>query len=262
MSKQRFILVSFDVEEFDMPLEYQHQIAPAEQMDVGYRGLQTTMDIVNGNPAVKGTFFTTANFAAQYPAAVEEISHTHEIASHTYYHTDFSIEHLQQSREKLEAITQKPVYGLRMPRMRAVDMQDVINAGYRYDSSINPTWVPGRYDNRDKPRTIYDDNGMLRLPASVTPRLRIPLFWLLFKNTPYTVFKQLVLQTLNNDGYVCLYFHPWEFVDITGYGLPGYTRRWCGEVLCHRLNRLLKDLAAHGDFIPIHTMLQLRQYLP
>lgn len=261
MSKQRSILVSFDVEEFDMPLEYQHNISVAEQMRVGYEGLERTMAIVDAYPQVEGTFFTTANFASQFPDAIKAISRKHEIASHTYFHTDYSTEHLLQSREKLEAITEKPVYGLRMPRMRQVGMKDVLAAGYQYDSSINPTWIPGRYDNRDKPRTIYYDNNMLRIPASVTPGLRIPLFWLLFKNTPYSVFKQLVLTTLKKDGYVCLYFHPWEFVDITNYGLPAYTRRWCGEPLCERLCRLLKDLTGEGDFLSIQTMLQQQQYV-
>lgn len=256
MSKQRLILVSFDVEEFDMPLEYQHAIDVAAQMRVGYEGLQKMMQVIDAQSSFTGTFFTTANFANKYASDIRQISEKHEIASHTYFHTDFEVPHLLQSRAKLEEITGKPVYGLRMPRMRPVAMKDVEEAGYLYDSSVNPTWIPGRYDNRHKPRTLYREEGMLRLPASVSPRWRIPLFWLLFKNTPYTVFKMLTLQTLRNDGYVCLYFHPWEFVDIRGYGLPGYTRRWCGEQLRDRLDRLLKDLATEGEFATIYDMLQ------
>lgn len=256
MSKQRLILASFDVEEFDMPLEYQHSIDVAEQMRVGYEGLQQMMQVVDAHANFKGTFFTTANFAKEYPSDIQRISGLHEIASHTYFHTDFEVAHLLQSREKLEEITGKPVYGLRMPRMRPVAMKDVAEAGYLYDSSVNPTWIPGRYDNRHKPRTLYREEGMLRLPASVSPRWRIPLFWLLFKNSPYSVFKSLTLQTLRNDGYVCLYFHPWEFTDIRAYGLPGYTRRWCGVQLCDRLNRLLRDLSAEGEFATIYEMLR------
>lgn len=256
MSQQRFILLSLDVEEFDMPLEYNHAIPVADQMAIGYKGLQSTMQVLDAHPQVTGTFFTTANFADHHTTAIQQLSEKHEIASHTYYHSDFEVAHLRQSRERLEAITQKPISGLRMPRMRPVAMQDVLAAGYRYDSSMNPTWVPGRYNHLDKPRTIYHEEGMLRLPASVSPRLRIPLFWLLFKNTPYIVFKKLALQTLAHDGYVCLYFHPWEFTNINGYGLPGYTSRWCGEALCNRLHRLIKDLTPHGEFTGIQTMLE------
>src|SRR5205823_6308311 len=95
---------------------------------------------------------------------------------------------LVQSRLQLEEITNQPVYGLRMPRMKVIPMQDVINAGYSYDSSMNPTWVPGRYNNFSRPRTVYYDQNMLRVPASVSPRFRVPLFWLAFKNMPYAVF--------------------------------------------------------------------------
>jgi peptidoglycan/xylan/chitin deacetylase (PgdA/CDA1 family) len=254
MSRQQHILLSFDVEEFDMPLEYQQAIPMQEQMETGYKGLLATMQVIDATP-VKATFFTTAHFASQFPADIKALSGKHEIASHTYYHSDFAVPHLRESREALEAITGQPVVGLRMPRMRPVEMPDVIAAGYQYDSSVNPTWIPGRYNNLHLSRTFYKDNGMLRLPASVSPHLRIPLFWLAFKNMPYSVFKTLTLQTLSYDGYVCLYFHPWEFTDISRYGIPGYARRWSGEVLCERLHRLIKDLTPYGDFTTIRDML-------
>lgn len=251
--RQQYILLSFDVEEFDMPLEYNHVIPAAEQMETGYRGLQRTMQLINGTQA-KATFFTTANFANTYPDAVKTLAQNHEIASHTFYHTDFEVPHLKQSREALESITGQPVYGLRMPRMRKVDMEDVKAAGYRYDSSVNPTWIPGRYNNLHIPRTFYHEKGMLRVPASVSPHFRIPLFWLAFKNMPYSLFKTLTLQTLAYDGYVCLYVHPWEFTDISEYRIPGYAKRWSGEILCERLERLIKDISPYGDFITMRDM--------
>lgn len=256
--RQQHILLSFDVEEFDMPLEYQQQVPLQEQMETGSYGLKTMMQVVDATP-VKGTFFTTARFAQHYPDAIRMLAGKHEIASHTFYHSDFEVSHLLDSRKVLEQITGSPVYGLRMPRMRKVEMADVMAAGYRYDSSVNPTWIPGRYNNLHLSRTLYTDNGMLRLPASVSPHLRIPLFWLAFKNMPYHVFKILTLQTLAYDGYVCLYFHPWEFIDISHYQIPGYAKRWCGEILCERLHRLIKDLAPYGDFTTIQEMLAARK---
>jgi len=56
----------------------------------------------------------------------------------------------------------------------------------------------------------------------------------------------LTIQTLKKDGYVCLYFHPWEFVDINEYGLPGFTRRLCGAALLQRLDQLIRDLKFQG----------------
>jgi peptidoglycan/xylan/chitin deacetylase (PgdA/CDA1 family) len=246
--------MSFDVEEFDMPAEYNQNLSIYEQMETGFKGLQATMSLINGadTPA---TFFTTAHFATWFPENIQQISRKHEIASHTFFHSNYKTDDLLQSRIQLESITGQPVYGLRMPRMKVVPMQDVIDAGYTYDSSMNPTWIPGRYNNLSAPRTVYYDQNMLRVPASVSRRLRIPLFWLAFKNMPYALFKKLAVQTLKHDGYLCLYFHPWEFTDIWEFQIPGYAKRWSGEKLLHRLYRLIKDLKAEGEFTTMWQML-------
>ncbi len=249
----RPILLSFDVEEFDMPLEYGFTIAPGKQMQVGKDGLDAIRPVLESK---KTTLFTTANFAMHYPADIKALADKHEIASHTFYHSDFADEHLLLSKNTLEEISGTLVTGLRMPRMRKVSMEEVKKAGYQYDSSINPTWLPGRYNNFHLPRTTYRQEGMLRIPASVSPLIRIPLFWLSFKNLPYAVFKSLALQTLKKDGYLSLYFHPWEFTDIANFGLPAYTIRHHGEVLLERLLKLTKDLEKEGDFMSMQEYIQ------
>ncbi|NCI47687.1 polysaccharide deacetylase family protein [Sediminibacterium soli] len=246
--RERYVLLSFDVEEFDMPLEYEYPVTVDEQMRVGKAGLDAIMPLLEDS-SVEATLFTTASFAMQYPEPVRALSGKHEIASHTFFHSHFVDAHLHSSRTKLEEITGKKVTGLRMPRMREVSMEEVKKAGYLYDSSINPTWLPGRYDNRHLPRTWYREEGMLRIPASVSPQFRIPLFWLSFKNFPYDIFKKLVKQTLAKDGYVCLYFHPWEFTSIDGYALPAYTRKPDGVQLFNKLTRLVYELKSEGEFI-------------
>ncbi|WP_343688356.1 polysaccharide deacetylase family protein [Chitinophaga sp.] len=255
IQKSRSILLSFDVEEFDMPLEYGHHISLQEQLTEGFKGLQAVMQMI-GQTGIRATFFTTANFACHYPNLIKSLAADHEIASHTYFHSEFKLSHLVESRLVLEKLIDKPVLGLRMPRMMPVKMEDVKAAGYIYDSSINPTWIPGRYNNLHLPRNVYIDNDILRVPASVSPHFRIPLFWLAFKNMPYGVFKYLVKQTLVRDGHVCLYLHPWEFTDIDKYQIPGYAKRWSGELLCERLIRLIEDLSDEGEFITMYDFLK------
>jgi peptidoglycan/xylan/chitin deacetylase (PgdA/CDA1 family) len=248
------VLMSFDVEEFDIPLEYNYNIDVSEQMQKGKEGLDALLPILNEHQ-IATTLFTTANFAVHFPEAIQQLSNHHEIASHTFYHSAFKNEDLLQSKITLEKITGKKVTGLRMPRMRYVAMEEVIKAGYTYDSSINPTWLPGRYNNFHLPRTKYVDEGMIRLPASVSPNLRLPLFWLGFKNYPYALFKRLALQTLRKDGYLCLYFHPWEFTEINHYNLPNYVKRLCGVGLQERLHRLITDLKQEATFTTIENFL-------
>ena len=253
----RYVLLSFDVEEFDMPLEYDFPVTDDEQMRVGKSGLDAIAPVLSDKNIV-ATLFTTANFAVRFPAAIKLLAQQHEIASHTFYHSRFENVHLALSKKTLEDISGTRVTGLRMPRMRKVDMTAVKEAGYLYDSSVNPTWLPGRYNNLHLPRTAYYEEGIVRVPASVSPNLRIPLFWLSFKNFPLWLFRKLVLQTLRKDGYVCLYFHPWEFTDIADYGLPAYTKRLHGEPLLDRLTRLVAGLKQHADFISMQQYIQTK----
>ncbi len=251
------ILLSFDVEEFDMPLEYNFNIAIETQMEIGKKGLDNLMPILN-NENYTTTLFTTANFANQYPDLIKTLSDKHEIASHTFFHSNYTKDHLLSSRLRLSEITQKSITGLRMPRMRQVPMKDIQEAGYLYDASMNPTWLPGRYNNFNMPRTLYKEEGMIRIPASVSPNFRIPLFWLSFKNFPYTLYLRLALQTLRKDGYLSLYFHPWEFTNINAYGLPKYTTKGSDNELLEKLYQLLYDLEKQAEFITMADFIENR----
>lgn len=253
----QYILLSFDVEEFDIPFEYNETISLSKQLEIGRLGLDALSTILS-NKNIRSTLFTTATYAINFPETIRQLAQQHEIASHTYFHSSFENEHLLQSKKALEAITGKQVTGLRMPRMRHVEMSEVLQAGYGYDSSINPTWLPGRYYNTHLPRTKYTQEGVMRIPASVSPNFRIPLFWLSFKNFPYFLFKKLVLNTLKKDGYVCLYFHPWEFTNaINEFALPGFMKKDAGDILLEKLEKLIKEIASEGSFISIQEWLYI-----
>jgi peptidoglycan/xylan/chitin deacetylase (PgdA/CDA1 family) len=248
MATERAILLGFDLEEFDMPLEYNCNISFEEQLSVTNSGMDILMPVLDFHK-VATTFFTTANYALHNQEQVRQLSIDHEIASHTFYHSAFEEEHLLSSRLALEEIISRPVEGLRMPRMRQTSLVAIKDAGYLYDSSLNPTWLPGRYNYLNKPRTLHKENNLIRLPASVTPTLRLPLFWLMFKNMPLWMYTKLARQTLANDKYLCLYFHPWEFADLSAFKMPGYTKKVDGNKLADRLSKLMEALKTEASFI-------------
>lgn len=237
------LLISYDVEEFDMPFEYGGTLPFEEQIAYSSQGLEKLVALL-GQYKVKATFYCTAQYALAKPATIQQLhSNGHEIASHTYYHSQFENADLARSKAVLENIIQQPVQGLRMPRMIPVKMQEVQQAGYTYNSSLNPTWLPGRYNHFSAPRTWYVENEVLQLPASVTPRFRIPLFWLGFHNFPLWYYWACCQQTIRKDGYLNLYFHPWEFTDYRQAGgarFPGYVTRNCGQAMLHRTEKLLQ----------------------
>lgn len=255
MATERVILLGFDLEEFDMPLEYNANISFAEQLHVTKEGMKALMLVVDHHK-VPTTFFTTANYALHNKQQVNELTKSHEIASHTFYHSSFKNEDLLSSRLALEEIIHKPVEGLRMPRMRQVSLTAIKDAGYLYDSSLNPTWLPGRYNHLNKPRTLHVEDNLRRLPASVTPTLRLPLFWLMFKNIPLSLYKKLAIHTLSKDKYLCLYFHPWEFADLSAYKIPGYTKKPDGNQLADRLDKLIQALKVEGSFITTSSFIK------
>lgn len=261
MTATKHILLTFDVEEFDLPLEHNHQIDIDKQMDVGFSGLKAISPILQ-QPFIKATLFTTANFAIHFPKEINFVSKQHEIASHTFYHSSYSTDDLVKSKNTLEKIIEKPVLGLRMPRLKQIPMQDVIDAGYLYDSSINPTYLPGRYNNTHLPKCVYNDKNMIRIPTSVTPNFRLPLFWLAFKNVPYSLFKFWCLQCLSKYNYLHLYFHPWEFVDLNEFKIPFYTKRISGNELYNKLERLIFDFKNIANFISVEEFLKQKSFIP
>lgn len=232
------ILLGFDVEEFDMPFEYGKSISFNEQLEISTRGTNIILNLLKAK-GVKVTFFCTANYANNKPDIIKRmVSEGHEIASHGYYHSDFKTEHLRQSKLALEAISGTGVTGFRMARMMPVDESEIAKAGYDYNSSINPTWLPGRYNNFNKPRSWFYDHDVLQIPASVSPLIRFPLFWLSFHNLPLSLLKRMASAAHKKDGYLNLYFHPWEFTDLHDkekFGFPAYVSKNSGEAFAARI---------------------------
>jgi peptidoglycan/xylan/chitin deacetylase (PgdA/CDA1 family) len=249
------VLLTFDLEEFDIPNEYGSNLSWEEQLMIGRRGMLAISEVLNFHK-IPVTIFTTAAYALENREQLQLLSRDHEIASHTFYHSNFDEDDLLKSKSTLEEITGKSVFGLRMPRMRPVNMSLVNAAGYTYDSSVNPTYIPGKYNNSHLPKKLYIDDGMYRIPCSVSPNLRLPLFWLSFKNFPYQLYRKIAIDTLKVHGYLNLYFHPWEFTDISKYTLPAYVKRHSGNKLVERLHRLISDLKKEGAFDTMNNFLQ------
>ena len=242
-------LLSFDIEEFDMPFEYGKSISFDDQINISVTGTNAILDLL-AKHKFKATFFSTVIFAQHAPDVIARIkAEGHELASHSYYHSKFETQDLTLSKQKLEELFGEPVYGFRMPRMMPVEEKEIAEAGYTYNSSINPTYLPGRYNNLKVSRTYFVKEAVLQLPASVSPLLRIPLFWLSFHNFPLRFYKSLIKKTFKKDGYINIYFHPWEFTDLDkkeAYGFPGYVSKNSGDKMINRMDNLLNWINQQG----------------
>ena len=252
------ILLTFDIEEFDLPLEYNCAIPPNVQIGKSLEGLEPMLGLLNKYSAVS-TCFITSYFAGINPELTRLISANHEIGSHTCSHSHFEESDIEKSRSELGIITGAEINGFRMPRLQKIDYKRLRSAGYTYDSSLNPAYLPGRYNHFDKPRTIFTDkeSQFPILPMSVSPVIRFPLFWLSFKNIPLSLYFAFCKQCLAKDFYLHLYFHPWEFADLSSFQIPTYIKRVSGNEYVKRFERLLRFLSDQGEFSTIGSFLQL-----
>jgi hypothetical protein len=69
--------------------------------------------------------------------------------------------------------------------------------------------------------------------------------------------KRELIYTLKKDGFLSLYFHPWEFTDTSGFGLPGYISKRNGPEMIKRLTELIILLKQHGEFVTMNAFAKI-----
>lgn len=255
--KARVVALTFDFEECDLPRESGLDFPIEEGMKLSIEGAHEVLDVLD-RQGVKATFFTTLNFAERAPEVMARIvKGGHELAAHGVDHFVQTPEDPFRCKEGLEKLfPSTKVVGYRQPRMFPVDDAALAKAGYKYNSSLNPAFIPGRYMHLDVPRTRFMKNGLCQIPASVTPLIRFPLFWLALHVLPAWVYHLLVRRTLEHDGFFMTYFHPWEFSSLSKRAeelkVPRLIRFNLGKPMVARLERLIETLKRAGaEFKPL-----------
>ncbi len=245
------ILLSFDTEEFDVPREHGVDFSLEEGMTVSIEGTNRILDVLKQNN-VKATFFCTGNFAEHAPEVMMRIMNEgHEVACHGVDHWQPTETDFARSKEIVERVCGRKVYGYRQPRMFPVSDSEIARVGYKYNSSLNPAFIPGRYMHLTEPRTWFMKGDVMQIPASVSPLIRFPLFWLALHNLPEGLYHWLVRRTLKHDGYFVTYFHPWEFYDLKEhpeFKMPFIIKNHSGQQMMERLDNLIKMLKLHDTF--------------
>ncbi|MCD6111484.1 MAG: polysaccharide deacetylase family protein [Thermoplasmata archaeon] len=247
---KRYLLFTVDMEEMD-------RLSSLRISKRGWERIETLLEEFG----IHSTLFTTGVFAENYPDTVREAwEKGHEIASHGMNHSEhieeMNVNEVLKVLHKAKATVEKsgcdsPI-GFRAPRLMPPSPSVLLQAGFLYDSSLHPTWVPGRYNNlksRTDVHVIYDrkmgecGKGLIEVPISVSPRLRLPVSWIWFRNYPNFILQSLLKKVIENTGFLHIYFHPWEFVELNGYStLPYLYRRRTGPKLIERLRTILEYL--------------------
>lgn len=244
----RSILLTWDIEEYDLPQDFGASAQPDGGLARGGSLWQEWLSLAQEWKA-PGTVFATARLAEAFSPV---LSKTHaagfEVASHGWTHQKGADLRLKESREKLTALVGLPVFGFRSPRLRPVPMKEIQEAGYHYDASTNPAFVPGRYCRWKETRQPHRVGNLWEVPASVLPGVRFPLFWASFHILPLSVYQMLCWLVLASDGMLSLYFHPWELGDLREPELPIWLRRRSRQERKERMGRLIRWLGKMGTF--------------
>lgn len=136
---------------------------------------------------VNATFFTLGYIAEKYPDLIDEIkSKGHEIASHSYAHTDIrkmskeSFESdLTKSLEVLKKVSGEKILGFRAPffsiNQNNLWAFDIMKKYLRYDSSVFPVKTP-LYGIPEAPRNVYKSSDINPLNEDLNSNfIEIPL---------------------------------------------------------------------------------------
>ncbi len=177
-----------------------------------YRGIESGLPVlleVLEKYDVEATFFITGDVASKYPQEVAEIAMRYEIGCHGYSHMRFDRMTFEEAADEIEKSTAVlhrlagRFISFRAPNLIFPErfLGLLKDNGYLIDSSLAKYKVGHLY-------RIYAggkdgmNNGLLRIPVSATSSLlRLPL-------------GNRILRRLGSP--VILFFHPWEFVDMSG----------------------------------------------
>lgn len=237
------ILLSFDIEEFDVPKEKGLYISLEQGIKISSIGTEKILDILKANDVVS-TLFCTSNFVKHSTNLIKRaISEGHEIACHGVDHWEPKASDPKFSKLLIEKALNIQVNGYRQPRMFDVDDKLIESCGYLYNSSLNPAFIPGKYVHLNVPRTPFMKGKVLQIPASVTPKARIPMFWLALHNYPFSIYTKLADGIIKHDKYFTTYFHPWEFVNhpkSIRKAMLSIVNHNNGDQMCKKLDMLIK----------------------
>lgn len=221
--------LSFDIEDW-FQVENMKGAIPFSDWDTlelrVARNTERILKILRDNDT-RATFFVLGWVAERCPALVREIAREgHEMASHGHAHDlvynltrdEFRAD-IRKSKETIESIAQKKIYGYRAPSfsitndsMWALDI--LKDEGFTYDSSIFPVSFHDRYGfDKCESSPFRWPNGLMEVPLTVyrLKGMTLPLAGGgYFRLLPYMYFKYFFRKLNKRNERFTFYLHPWE----------------------------------------------------
>ncbi|MCK4351986.1 polysaccharide deacetylase family protein [candidate division WOR-3 bacterium] len=232
---------------------------------------------------VPATFFISGQLLMQNKTVKKVIlkiaNDGHEIASHGMNHNlNYSglsynklFKQISESKRLLENIFQEEVIGFRSPQCRVnKDLYKALSqAGYKYDSSVVSKGIfPGRYSGVKTPIEPFVANGILEIPITTIPHLRMPLGLLWINAMGIETFK-FISKVMNFTDISVLYLHPFDllFKKIEGNSCPSPSAdgfgplRWSFSEASKRVGVIVNKWYNFKTANVVNTFTELIKYL-
>ena len=228
--------LSIDLEDYFQVEAFASRINYNEWDNYPCRIKQNTQKILNilDDYQIKATFFCLGWIAKRYPSLIKNIAQRgHEVASHGYAHKPIYKQSPKEFREDikrtkniLEDITGKPVFGYRAPTYSITQktlwaLEILAEEGYKYDSSIFPI-RHDLYGIPNAPRFPFNVNTLARLHVQTFFEFPLTTLRILninipvagggyFRLFPYAFIKNaLKYINIKEKKPFVFYLHPWE----------------------------------------------------
>lgn len=244
------VSITIDCEEWNSPFLRGRKDKDHNNTSFSRLGNEVLLELFRKH-GIKATFFVTGYFAEREPEHVRRmVDEGHEVAAHGYEHhyrgRKFDVsKDVVRAKKTLEKITGMPVKGFRSPQAQySLQLLKLLDkAGYEYDSSLHPAYLPGYYNYSKKPLRIHKplaDLKITEIPVAVMPTLRLPIVWMFMRNLGVW-YTQLGVDALEKRGINAnLYFHSWEFVAMKSKNVPFYFTRNTGRRFVTMLDTFIR----------------------
>lgn len=249
MSRQtKYIQVSF-MKNITITVDVEEDCPPMLTSTRGMEeGLPKLLDLFK-KEGVKATFFVTGMMAEQYPDLICRIPlEGHELGCHGYTHARFDRMEKEEARVALkQAGKVLKQFERKMVSFRAPNLQFPKNylklleeEGFLYDSSL-AAYKPPFFQS-------ITESKIIRIPATITSSfLRLP--------------PEIFLPLLKCSKAPVIFFHPWEFVDMSHTPIRLDCKFNTGEKALQNLKTLIHTLKVEDFlFLTLQERAKLEKY--
>ena len=224
------------------------------------------LDILDETNA-RATCFFLGWVAERFPHLVREAAKRgHEISSHGYGHilayrvtNEEFYEDAVRAKKAIEDISGQPVWGYRASGFSVTEavpwfFEKLIQAGYRYDSSVFPASRAhgGMRNGSCAPYGVESPSGFVEFPVSVERVAGYPICFFgggYLRLFPYSVIRRMTRRVLRQGRPVIFYVHPRE-IDLSAPRLAmGVKRRFKSYVNLETTERKIRNLLSEFEVI-------------